>query len=211
MKRAFFFFSVAMLLLCRVPGAIAQPAPAPADSRTAENLLDGSKSLTEVNKELSNPISSIWAIAFQENNYWLNRPERNNINFQFQPVLPVSLTENWNLITRPVVPLLNSNSYINESGNLHRVTGFGDTVLVSMLSPTDRLVGNWLVAAGPTFILPTATRLGQNKRQLGPAGVLGYLGGKYIVGVFPQQWWSVGGPGSNTVSQFNCQYFALDG
>jgi hypothetical protein len=203
---------VALLLLWRVPGASAQNGSvpqAPADSRAAENLPTESKSLTEVNKELSNPISSIWAIAFQENTYWLNRPERNNINFQFQPVLPVSLTDNWNLITRPVVPLLNSNSYLNQSGNLHRVTGFGDTVLVSMLSPTDRLVGNWLIAAGPTFIFPTATntRLGQNKWQVGPAGVVGYLGEKYIVGVFPQQWWSVGGAGSNTISQFNCQYF----
>lgn len=125
-------------------------------------------------------------------------------------MLPVSFTQDWNLISRPVVPLLNSNSYLNQSGNLHRVTGFGDTVLVSMLSPTDRLVRNWLIPAGPIFIFPTATntRLGQNKWQLGPAGVLGYLGEKYIVGVFPQQWWSVGGAGSNTVSQFHCQYFA---
>jgi hypothetical protein len=125
-------------------------------------------------------------------------------------VLPVSLTDNWNLITRPVVPLLNSTPYLNESGHLHRVTGFGDMVLVSILSPTDRLVGNWLLAAGPTFIFPTAsnTRLGQNEWQLGPAGFFGYLGEKFIIGVFPQQWWSVGGRGSNTISQLNAQYFA---
>jgi hypothetical protein len=43
---------------------------------------------------------------------------------------------------------------------------------------------------------------------MGPAGVLGYLGRKYIVGLFPQQWWSIGGPGSNTISQLNLQYFA---
>jgi hypothetical protein len=210
MRQTCILVLVASLLLCRVSRAMAQSAPAPADSRAAENLPNDSKSLTEVNKELSNPISSIWAIASQENTYWLNKPERNNINFQFQPVLPVSLTENWNLITRPVLQLMNSAPYLNQSGNLHRVTGFGDTILVSMLSPTDRLVGNWLIAAGPTFIFPTATntRLGQNKWQLGPAGVLGYLGDKYIIGVFPQQWWSVGGAGSDTISQFNVQYFA---
>jgi hypothetical protein len=43
---------------------------------------------------------------------------------------------------------------------------------------------------------------------MGPAGVLGYLGEKYIVGLFPQQWWSMAGPGSNTISQLNLQYFA---
>ena len=136
--------------------------------------------------------------------------DRIQINTQFQPVLPVSLTDNWNLINRPVIPVFNSNPYINpKSGNVHRVTGFGDTVFVTMLSPTENLVGRWLLAAGPTFIFPTATnsRLGQNKWQIGPAGVVGYLGEKFIAGVFPQQWWSVGGPGSNTVSQMNMQYF----
>jgi hypothetical protein len=37
---------------------------------------------------------------------------------------------------------------------------------------------------------------------------LGYLGRKFIVGLFPQQWWSTGGSGSNTTSQLNLQYFA---
>jgi hypothetical protein len=42
---------------------------------------------------------------------------------------------------------------------------------------------------------------------IGHTGLLGYLGEKWIAGVFPQQWWSVGGPGSNTISQMNLQYF----
>src|SRR3984957_9760950 len=170
---------------------------------------NGKASLTEVNKELSNPISSIWALQFQKNTFWLNKPERNVVNLLFQPVLPVSLTENWNLITRPVIPAFNSTPYVNKSGNLHRVTGFGDTVLVELLSPSPKVAGPWLFGAGPTFIFPTASnsRLGQNKWQIGPTGVFGYLGQKWLAGVFPQQWWSVGGPGSNTTSQMNLQYF----
>ena len=39
-------------------------------------------------------------------------------------------------------------------------------------------------------------------------GFLGYLGEHFIAGVFPQQWWSVGGAGSNTTSNLNVQYFA---
>jgi hypothetical protein len=135
--------------------------------------------------------------------------ERNFVNVQFQPVLPISLTKDWNLISRPVFQVLNSNPYINQSENLHRVTGFGDTVFVTLLSPSDDLVGNWLLGVGPTFIFPTAsnTRLGQNKWQMGPAGVVGYLGKNFIAGLFPQQWWSIGGAGSNTTSQLNLQYF----
>jgi hypothetical protein len=170
---------------------------------------NGKTSLTEVNKELSNPISSIWALQFQQNTFWLNKPERNVVNLLFQPVLPVSLTDDWNLITRPVIPVFNSTPYVNRSANLHRVTGFGDTVLVELLSPSPRVAGPWLFGAGPTFIFPTASnsRLGQNKWQIGPTGVFGYISDKWIAGVFPQQWWSVGGPGSNTISQMNLQYF----
>ena len=167
------------------------------------------QSLNEVNKQLSNPISSIWALQFQQNTYWLNRPERNAVNLLFQPVLPVALTPDWNLITRPVIPVMDSEPYINGSGNLHRVTGFGDTIFATLLSPSPKLAGRWLLGLGPTFIFPTASnqRLGQDKWQMGPAGVFGFLGDKWIAGVFPQQWLSVGGAGSGTTSSMNIQYF----
>ena len=128
-----------------------------------------SKSLDEVNKELSNPISSIWALQFQENTYWLNNPDRNVVNLQFQPVLPLALTDDWNLITRPVFQVMNSTPYVNGSGNLHRVTGFGDTIAATLLSPSPKLAGPWLLGVGPSFIFPTASnsRLGQNKWQIG--------------------------------------------
>jgi hypothetical protein len=61
----------------------------------------GSESLDKVNKELSNPISSIWTLQLQENTYWLNKPDRNVVNLQFQPVLPLALTDDWNLIPGP--------------------------------------------------------------------------------------------------------------
>jgi len=131
------------------------------------------------------------------------------VNLQFQPVLPLALTDDWNLITRPVFQVMNSTPYVSESGNLHRVTGFGDTILATLLSPSPKLAGPWLLGAGPSFIFPSASnsRLGQNKWQIGPAGVFGYLGEKWLIGVFPQQWLSVGGPGLRTLSQMNIQYF----
>jgi hypothetical protein len=43
---------------------------------------------------------------------------------------------------------------------------------------------------------------------LGPAGAIGYLGEKFLVGIFPRQWWSVGGARSNPINQLNLQYFA---
>ena len=184
---------------------------------------------TEVNKELSNPISSIWALQIQENTFFIHpgiedKSSRNAVNVQFQPVLPLALTDDWNLITRPVFQLVNSvpvptltrPRVVVPSGKqaaevgIYQATGFGDTILATLLSPSPRLAGPWLLGAGPTFIFPTATttNVGQKKWQFGPAGVFGYLGEHYIIGVFPQQWFSVGGNGSKQTSQMNVQYFA---
>ena len=91
----------------------------------------------------------------------------------------------------------NSTPFQDQTGQAKRETGFGDTVLAFALSPGPKLVGNWLLAAGPTFIFPTATDslIGQNKWQVGPAVALGYKGKNFITYVFPQQWFSVGGTG----------------
>src|SRR5215469_2577338 len=66
----------------------------------------GEPSASELNRQLTNPVSSIWSIANQFNNFELNNAHWSN-NWNFQPVLPVSLTKDWNLITRPVMPFYN--------------------------------------------------------------------------------------------------------
>ena len=74
-----------------------------------------------------------------------------------------------------------------------RDAGLGDLTLLELLSPSNS--GNWVLGAGPTAIFPTATShfTGQGKWQLGPSVVVGYLTKQYFIGVFPQQWWSIGG------------------
>src|SRR5271155_3984720 len=215
------------LVVANASSAQTMPNPPPVDEST---LPDSQKSETEVNKELSNPISSIWALQIQENTYFIHpgmedKSSRNSVNVQFQPVLPLALTDDWNLITRPVFQVVNSvpvptaidpissatgvrvpvAGTITSTGRIYQATGFGDTILATLLSPSPKLAGPWLLGAGPTFIFPTATttNAGQKKWQLGPGGVFGYLGEHYIVGVFPQQWFSVGGNGSRQTSPMN--------
>jgi len=180
------------------------------------------ESLTEVNKKLSNPVSSIWSLSFQQNNYRLDigipgQEDRWQSNLVFQPVLPVSLTKDWNLITRPVFTLFNSTPYPDV--DLHpvprleidRTTAFGDTVWMEMLSPAPTIAGNWLLGLGPTFIFPSANSdfTGQGKWQVGPAAIVGYLSKEFILGAFVQNWTSFAGdrsrPGTN---QMNLQPIA---
>lgn len=173
-------------------------------------------SLTELNKQLTNPISSLWSIAFQQNNYMLDmgagKPDHWNSNLNFQPVLPIALTENWNLITRPVMTLFNSVAHPKTYSPLEteRTTAFGDTVLMELLSPSPKLAGNWLLGLGPTFIFPTASSkyTGQGKWQVGPAVIVGYLSEKWIVGALFQNWQSFGGSGDRRINQMNLQPIA---
>jgi hypothetical protein len=174
-------------------------------------------SLTEINKKLTNPVSDLWSIAFQQNNYMLDmgagQPDHWNSNLNFQPVLPVALTSNWNLITRPVMTLFNSVPHPdpNNPADIGRTTGFGDTVLMELVSPSPKLVGNWLLGVGPTFIFPTAstTHTGQGKYQVGPAAIVGYLSKKWILGALLQNWTSFGGSGNRpNTNQMNLQPIA---
>ena len=191
------------LQLAQTPGMA--PSPAAAGPATGES--EG-PSATELNRQLTNPVSSIWALSMQFNNYNLANHQW-NYNMQFQPVLPVALTKDWNLITRPVIQFYNSVPVSQGNGHYNQTTAFGDLTLVEMLSPAN--AGNWLLGAGPTFIFPTATSYytGQGRWQAGPTAVVGYLTKEYILGVFPQQWWSIGGSGGRAnTSQMNLQPLA---
>ena len=164
----------------------------------------GNESAAEASKQAANPLASVWLMQFQQNNTWIGMPanDENRVqsNLQFQPLVSAKLTDDWNLLARPVLQLVTSTPLQDQTGKDTRVTAFGDTTLAFAVSPGPRLVGNWLLAAGPTFIFPTATdsRIGQNKWQVGPAVSLGYKGKNFITYVFPQQWFSVGGNGPRT-------------
>jgi hypothetical protein len=161
-------------------------------------------SAAEASKQAANPLASVWLMQFQQNNSWLGMPanggNRVQSNLQFQPLMSVKLTDDWSLVTRPVLQLFNATPSQDQAAPSNRVTGFGDTAVALALSPGHRLVGNWLLAAGPTFIFPTATdsRIGQDKWQVGPAAAVGYVGKNFVTYVFPQQWFSVGGDGRRT-------------
>ena len=197
---------------------------ADAPGTTAPSGSKPEASLTEINKKLTNPVSDLWSIAFQQNNYLLDpgpgQSLRWNSNLLFQPVMPVALTSNWNLITRPVIPLFVSQPHTGSynSTEIERTTGFGDIALMELVSPSPKLVGNWLLGLGPTFIFPTASTdwTGQGKWQVGPAALVGYLSKKWILCALVQNWTSFGGSGNRPdTNQMNLQpiaaYFLPDG
>jgi len=216
------FASLALALAWLGAAAAAETTPA---GSAPPQAAGGEGSLTEINKKLTNPVSDLWSITLQQNNFLVELGpglgERWNSNLNFQPVLPVALTDDWNLITRPVMTLFNAVPHPEPGSvplDIDTTTGFGDIVLLELLSPSPQLAGSWLLGAGPTFIFPSASSrwTGQGRWQAGPGGLVGYLSDKWIAGVFVQQWWSFAGSHSRaSTSQMNLQpiasYFLPDG
>ncbi len=156
---------------------------------------------SELAKEISNPVTSIWQLQFQFNNFQLESSDFSPVserwvnNLYFQPVMPVSLTKDWNLVTRPVMTIYQSVPYPTATGTVERTTHFGDTILAQVLSPAG--TEPWIWGVGPTWIFPTAGSdlTGQGKWQIGPAVGGGYITNKFMIAALFQQWWSFANDG----------------
>jgi len=122
-----------------------------------------------------------------------------------QPVIPVQVSTNWNLITRVIQPIV-WQPYTNEpTGGEY---GFGDMNPTFFLSPAKP--GKVIWGVGPAFLIPTATNtiLGQGKFGIGPSVVVLVQPGKWTLGALTNNIWSVAGDSSRPdVNQFLLQYF----
>ena len=116
----------------------------------------------------------------------------------FQPILPVPLygkgADAIRLIVRPSIPLLIGNPVPEKFDNFQHKTGLGDILLPLVVTIP---AGNWILAAGPTFNLPTSTidAFGRQQWAVGPTGVFGYKTKKIVAGIFPQYLFGVGSRG----------------
>jgi hypothetical protein len=155
---------------------------------------------------------------------------------QVTPTFPIRLGSDWNLINRIVFPVIGVPfnkgfgdcvgmaatellSCPSLPGALQdpydRTGGFGDMVYVGVVAPRESIkvesTGGVLIwGVGATSMLPTASEdvLGTGKYNLGPTGVVGYLGKEWTAAVFPQHWWSIAGNRDRSdVNLTNIQYF----
>ena len=198
----------ALIAYLAVPSvAVAQPTASPTPD--AEQV-----SHDELNKQLNNPVSTVWSLNFQNNFQFfeghLTEQTRWQYNLNFQPVLPLRLTDRWNLITRPILPVLAGVDVPDPAarGGFDEQSGLGDLSLTSFVAPANSSGLLWGV--GPSFIFPTATSngLGAGKWQAGPAALALYLGKEWIVGGLLNQWWSFAGQDNRPeTSSMNLQYF----
>ncbi len=159
----------------------------------------------ELAKAAQNPIANMISVPLQNNvNTGIGPGDETQNILNIQPVYPISLGDNWNVITRTILPVISQPGVLTGDS---RVNGLGDINFTAFFSPADS--GALIWGVGPAFIFPTATDevLGPDRWSGGPALVALAMPGKWVVGGLVSNVWSFAGPGEKDVSFFTFQYF----
>lgn len=156
------------------------------DSATAEP-----SSEEALAKKTQNPVADLISIPFQ-NNFTFPTGPGDDVMYvlNIQPVIPLSLTEDWNLITRTIVPIIHQPGLATGQSSDN---GIGDLQFSAFLSPAESTGLIW--GAGPVLRFPTASRdtLGSEKWSAGPSFVGLSSQGPWVVGGLIQNLWSYAG------------------
>lgn len=152
-------------------------------------------SADDLAKKLANPISSLISLPIQSNfDFGVGAGEGTIWRTNVQPVIPVSLNEDWNVISRTILPLIEQEGLAAQGDGLD-AAGLGDTTQSLFFSPVDPTAGGWIWGAGPVFLFPTAseTLLGGEKWGVGPTAVVLKQEGPWTFGALANQIWDVAG------------------
>jgi hypothetical protein len=147
---------------------------------------------TDLAKKLSNPIAALISVPFQFN-YDQNigpADDGHKTYVNIQPVIPHPISEDWNLITRVIVPVVDQSDIFPGAGSQF---GLGDTTASLFFSPKKPSASGWIWGVGPAFYIPTSTDdlLGAKKWGLGPTAVLLKQSHGWTYGALVNHIWSV--------------------
>lgn len=143
--------------------------------------------------KLQNPIADLISVPFQNNTNFNVGPQKGIQDIlNIQPVIPIHVTQDWNVITRTIVPLTWSPSF--QPAASVPPFGVGASSFSAFLSPTNTIDG-WTWGAGPIIGLPTSTNknLGSNVWGAGPAIVAVRTAHPWVYGLLVNNVFSFGG------------------
>jgi hypothetical protein len=199
----FFFFLLGYLLAVAL---VAQDTPigAPGTQVATEETPAAATNSDALRKAAQNPVASLISVPIQENwNFNIGPSDRTQNVLNIQPVIPIGLGKDWNVIIRWITPII-----YQPVGTATGFYGLGDMQPAFFISPKK---GKLIWGVGPQLLLPTATRtgvLGQGKFGVGPTAVALLQPGKWTVGALVNNVFSVAGQSSlPDVNQFLLQYF----
>jgi hypothetical protein len=171
-----------LLAFAALAGFPLDPAHAQESSAEGEDLA----------MQLANPVASLISVPFQSNwDFGIGVNEASRYTMNFQPVVPVSMNEDWNLIIRTILPVIDAES---PAPGIPDASGLGDIVQSFFFSPVDPVDG-WIVGAGPVFLYPSASEalLGTEQWAAGPTAVVLKQEGPWTYGALANHLWNYAG------------------
>jgi hypothetical protein len=163
------------------PSAAAIPAPSQA-SDTAQGT------------QAQNPLTPLWGVINENyTNFSMGPLHKTQNVLVVEPVIPLKLTPDWNLVTRWNTPIVSMPRLADPMGPF---PGVGPEFGLSNMNPqfffTPAHPGSFTFAVGPSLWLPTATdkTLGIDKSGGGPVVVALTTQGPLLAGFLAQNLWA---------------------
>jgi hypothetical protein len=159
---------------------------------SAQEKADNGDDTAELAKKLSNPIASLISLPLQYNfDHNMGPGDKGSKSLlNIQPVIPISLNQDWNVISRTIVPLVDMQdmAYGDKSG-------MGDVLQSLFFSPKAPTANGVIWGVGPALLFPTASDdvLGGKQWGAGPTAVALKQTGPWTFGVLVNHIWSYAG------------------
>ena len=162
-----------------------------------EAATDDKAAAAELAKKLQNPVASLISVPIQNNwDFGIGPANAMRYTANIQPVIPFSLSEDWNLITRTILPIVYAESPVKGGPSKF---GLGDTVQSFWFSPKAPTSGGWIWGAGAVAMWPTSTddALGVGKVGAGPTALALKQQNGWTYGALVNHLWSYAGQENN--------------
>lgn len=160
----------------------------------------------ELAKKLQNPIASLISVPLQNNwDFGIGSEKAMRYTLNVQPVIPFSISKEWNLITRAIVPIIHAEEPAKGIGDK---TGLGDILQSFFFSPKAPTGGGWIWGGGPVVLYPSGTdELSAHKWGAGPTAVVLKQENGWTYGMLANHVWSFSGGSDNDISTTFIQPF----
>lgn len=143
-------------------------------------------------KKLANPVADIINLPFQLNyDQKLGAEEEiERLQLNIQPVIPIKLNDNWNVISRTILPVV-SQQYNDLP--LDDDWGVGDITQSFFFTPNPEMTKGVIIGFGPVMLFPTASEkmLGADQYGLGPTFVVAKQTKGWTYGALTNHIWDV--------------------
>jgi hypothetical protein len=148
---------------------------------------------SDLAQDLTNPVADLLTIPIQMNYDQNFGPADDGWKLQtnIQPVLPFNLNDDWNLITRTIMPVIWQDEIVPGAGSQF---GLGD-ITVSLFASPKKPTNGVIWGLGPILYLRTATDelLGAEKWGAGPSAIALTMRGRWTMGALANHVWSFAG------------------